>query len=67
MENGFLVLLWLISATEGTGTVWRSTQREEYLQFQSLAYLRILTPCILFITTAEWLMSVTLDWFLMDQ
>lgn len=56
VENGFLALLWLISIREGTGTVWRSTQKEKYLQFQSLAYLRILTPCALFITTAGWLM-----------
>lgn len=52
VENRFLALLWLISTREGTGTVWRSTQREKYLQFKSLAYLRILTPYILFITTA---------------
>lgn len=35
VENRFLALLWLISTREGTGTVWRSTQREKYLQFKS--------------------------------
>lgn len=32
VENGFLALLWLMSTREGTGTVWRSTQKEKYLQ-----------------------------------
>lgn len=58
VENGFLALLWLISTREGTGTVWRSTQREKYLQFQSLEYLRILTPCTL-IYNHSWMAHVS--------